>query len=290
MEMAISEITLVVFATIAPAGAIGYVCLAAAILFTRDEAEAKRLSAYLVIPLVLALAGLISSATHLGTPANALYVLTGVGRSPLSNEVVAAAVFLAFGGAVWILSFGHRRRDALSSFGLGFAALTALVFVGFVARAYSVETIPTWNGPLAPLTLWGNALASGPAIALLSYAAADVMAPRRFAFAALGVSSAAIVSNAALLCFERSGLEAIVTTVTRASDLVPLFPAAIAAFVVLCGIGAALCFLSATHRRFAALSKRRVRVAWCAFGVVLALAGCFAVRFAFYAMYMTWGV
>ncbi|MDO4442758.1 MAG: dimethyl sulfoxide reductase anchor subunit [Slackia sp.] len=288
--MAISEITLVVFTTIAPAGAVGYVFLAAAILLTRDDAVAKRLSAYLVIPLLLALAGLIASATHLGTPANALYVLTGIGRSPLSNEVVAAAVFLAFGGAAWIFSFGHRRRDAFSSFGLGFAALTALAFVGFVARAYSVETIPTWNSPIAPLTLWANAFASGPAVALFAYACADVMAPRRFALFACGAGACALVANVALLALEWQSLGAIVTTVARATDLVPLHPFAIAAFAVLCTVGMTLCFLSATHRRFAALAKHRVRAAWCALGIVCVLAGCFAVRFSFYAMYMTWGV
>lgn len=290
MEMAVSEITLVVFTTIAPAGAIGYVLLTAAILFTRDDAAAKRLSTYLVIPLILTLAGLISSATHLGTPANALYVLTGIGRSPLSNEVVAAAVFLAFGGAAWILAFGHRRRDALASFGLGFAAVTALVFVGFVSLAYSVETIPTWNAPVAPLTLWGNALASGPAVALLVYACADIVAPRAFARAAAGIALCAVVANAALLCFERASLDGVVTTVARAADLMSSLPLAAAVFVVACGAGTALCFLSATHRRFAALSKRRIRIAWCVFGVALALLGCFAVRFSFYAMYMTWGV
>ncbi|MDO5042509.1 MAG: dimethyl sulfoxide reductase anchor subunit [Slackia sp.] len=290
MEMAISEITLVVFTTIAPAGAIGYVLLAAAILLTRDDAVAKRLSTYLVIPLLLALVGLISSATHLGTPANALYVLTGIGRSPLSNEVVAAAVFLAFGGAAWILSFGHRRRDALSSFGLGFAALTALVFVEFVARAYSVETIPTWNFPAAPWTLWANALASGPAVALLVYACADIMAPRRFAFVAMAVSLCAVAVNIALLLFERAGLNGVVTTVARASDLMAFLPGALVAFAVLCCLGVTVCFLSATHRRFAALSKRRTRIAWCILGVAIALIGCFAVRFSFYAMYMTWGI
>lgn len=290
MEMALSEMTLVVFTTIAPAGAIGYALLALSILLTRDDARAKCLSAYLVVPLVLALAGLIASATHLGTPANALYVLTGIGRSPLSNEVVAAAVFLAFGGAAWILSFGHRRRDALSSFGLAFAALTALVFVAFVAQAYSVETIPTWNAPVAPLTLWTNALASGPAVALLAYAAADIVVPRGLSIALAAVSSCSAAAGVVLLCIERAGLDGIVTTANAASDLVPFLPAVIVFFAASCLAGVGLCFTAATHRGFAVLLKRRIRVVWCAAGVLLVLAGCFSVRFSFYAMYMTWGV
>ena len=47
--------------------------------------------------------GLVASATHLGNPANALYVFLGVGRSPLSTEVFCAVVFLALGGGVLAL-------------------------------------------------------------------------------------------------------------------------------------------------------------------------------------------
>ena len=94
METALNEITLVLFTTIAPAGVMGYLTMALAIVLSRDEERAAAISRYLVVPLVLAISGLIASATHLGTPANALYVITGIGRSPLSNEVVAAVAFL----------------------------------------------------------------------------------------------------------------------------------------------------------------------------------------------------
>lgn len=290
MDMALSEITLVVFTTIAPAGALGYAFLSAAIMLTRDDDRAKKLSGYLIAPLLLALVGLIASATHLGTPANALYVLAGVGRSPLSNEVVAAALFLALGGAAWILSFGHRKRDALSVLGLVAASCAALVFVAFVSLAYAVETIPTWDMPIAPLTLWMNALASGPLVALLSFLCADVMPSRRFALACAACSAAAALINVLLLVFEYRALSGIVTTVAVGSDLVPFMPAAIAVFFLCSLAGMLLCLMVALRRGFATLAGRRRRIAYGICAVAVVLAGCFAVRFSFYAMYMTWGV
>lgn len=290
MDMALSEITLVVFTTIAPAGALGYVFLAAGILFTRDDDRAKKLSTYLIVPLLLALVGLIASATHLGTPANALYVLSGIGRSPLSNEVVAAALFLALGGAAWILSFGHRERDALSTFGLVAASCAALVFVVFVSLAYSVETIPTWNMPLAPLTLWMNALVGGPLVALLSFLCADVMSSRRFALACGVCSVAGALANVLLLALEYRALSGIVTTVAVGADLVPFMPVAIVFFFICSIVGALLASFAALRRGFATLAGRRRRIVYGVCAVAIVLAGCFAVRFSFYAMYMTWGV
>ena len=117
METALTEITLVLFTTIAPAGVVGYLIMAASIMRSRDDARANAIGRYLVVPLVLAITGLIASATHLGTPANALYVITGIGRSPLSNEVVAAVVFLALGGIYWILSFRDDLRRSFASHG-----------------------------------------------------------------------------------------------------------------------------------------------------------------------------
>ena len=65
MDMALSEITLVLFTTIAPAGIMGCLVMAAFGLLA-DEQDAARASRFLVIPLVLVVSGLIASATHLG--------------------------------------------------------------------------------------------------------------------------------------------------------------------------------------------------------------------------------
>lgn len=301
METALNEIALVLFTTIAPAGVIGYVVMAAAVLRTRDEARASAISRHLVVPLVLAISGLIASATHLGTPANALYVLSGIGRSPLSNEVVAAVAFLALGGVYWIVSF---RDDLTRRFRIAWLAVTVaagFVFVGFIALAYSVESVPTWNLPSTPWTLWLNALASGPLVGLFGLLLARQDPDRRATITVLGFAAVAAAANVAVLAQQWGALPAIVTTATRAVDLVPSMPLAIGAYALCEAAGIALNGVGVLRRAFAlggadddpfaaAQRTRLVRLALVGAGALVALSGCFAVRFAFYAMHMTVGV
>lgn len=301
METALNEIALVLFTTIAPAGVIGYVVMAVAVLRTRDEARANAVSRHLVVPLVLAISGLIASATHLGTPANALYVLTGIGRSPLSNEVVAAVAFLALGGVYWIVSFRDDLTRRFCTVWLAITVAAGFVFVGFIAVAYSVESVPTWNLPSAPWTLWLNAFASGPLVGLFGMLLARQEPDRHATLVALGLAALAAAANVAVLALQWSELSGIVTTTTRAVDLVPFMPLAIGAYALCEAVALAFGGLGALRRTFAlggtvddpfaaAKRSRLLRLALSAAGAAVALAGCFAVRFAFYAMHMTLGV
>ena len=86
METALMEITLVVLTTLAPAGIVAYAALAVWLVASRSPEECNAVSHWLIVPLVFPLLGFVASATHLGTPANALYVLTGIGRSPCSTR------------------------------------------------------------------------------------------------------------------------------------------------------------------------------------------------------------
>lgn len=109
-SMALDEITLVLFTTLAPTGAMACVIMAAVLVFSPlGESERTRVNRALCIPLIAAMVGLIASATHLGSPANALYVLLGVGRSPLSNEVFCAGLFLASCGLYWLFCFTEKQ-------------------------------------------------------------------------------------------------------------------------------------------------------------------------------------
>lgn len=249
------------------------------------HSSARRIERYLVVPLVFAISGLIASATHLGTPANALYVITGVGRSPLSNEIAAAVAFLALGGAYWFLSF---RDDVPAPLRRALAALTTLAGVAFIAMislAYSVSTVPTWNLPTGPVSLWLAALASGPFVALLGLRLAGAEAPRTAWRVLLALSLAAAVVNAAVLGAEGALLGGIVTTVQAAGDLVPWLPWVIAAFLV-CEAAAVAVSIADSRRARGAVDHVVVSAA----AAAMSLAGCFAVRFAFYAMHMTSGM
>ncbi|MBR5259560.1 MAG: dimethyl sulfoxide reductase anchor subunit, partial [Eggerthellaceae bacterium] len=139
------EAGLAIFTTLAPSGLVAMLLLLP-ILFAWGggrKGEGLRLCNYLMIPLGVTLLGFVASTIQLGTPANALYVFTGIGRSPLSNEVLSVVVYFGLAGSYWMLSFGEWLKAPMARAWLvtiGISALFALVMMG---RAYSIWTIPT---------------------------------------------------------------------------------------------------------------------------------------------------
>ena len=170
---AFSEITLVLFTTLAPSGAVAYALMSFPIIRGRlsDDAH-RRIDKALCIPLIVSLVGLVASATHLGNPANALYVFMGVGRSPLSNEVFSAVIFLAFSGVYWLYSFAVKPRRLLQRLLAVGACVSAIACITAIAFAYSADTVITWSTPFSPLSLWVNALLGGPVLAIVGLRAA----------------------------------------------------------------------------------------------------------------------
>lgn len=173
-SLAFGEITLVLFTTLAPSGAVAYLIMGLPVLVGRAQDEvARRLNRWSCLPLVVTMVGLIASATHLGNPSNALYVFTGVGRSPLSTEVFAAVIFLALAGVFWLYSFAERPHVGLQRGLLAAIDVAIVAFVVAVAFAYNVDTILTWSLPLVPVSLLLNALLGGPLLALVGFAVAS---------------------------------------------------------------------------------------------------------------------
>lgn len=170
---AFSKITLVLFTTLAPSGAVAYALMSFPIIRGRlsDDAH-RRIDKALCIPLIVSLVGLVASATHLGNPANALYVFMGVGRSPLSNEMFSAVIFLAFSGVYWLYSFAVKPRRLLQRLLAVGACVSAIACITAIAFAYSADTIVTWDTPFSPLSLWTNALLGGPVLAIVGLRAA----------------------------------------------------------------------------------------------------------------------
>ena len=283
METALTEITLVLFTTIAPAGLVGYGVMALYSLVASERAQAEAASRYLVVPLVLVITGLIASATHLGTPANALYVLAGVGRSPLANEVIAVVAFLVAGGAWWMVSFRDDITLGVRRAAVAVVLLAALVALYFISVAYSVPWIPTWALPTVPLTLFLNALVSGVVVGLLGLAVARQQPSPRFVAAALVVAAVAAVANGAVL-------------LVQWHELAALAALALCAVAERCrkarrGVPSEKNALVAGASEGAApASVRRGRPLLLGAAVLLVLVACFLVRFTFYAMRMTVGV
>ena len=285
LENALSEITLVLFTSLAPSGAVSIALMAGVLLSGALAGErAVAINKFICIPLVVTMIGLVASATHLGSPSNALYVFSGVGRSPLSNEVFSATLFLGLTGVYWLYSFSLKPIAALQKAWLAAMMAAALAFVAFVGMAYSAETVITWNTPFGPAGIALNALIAGPLLAQFSlHVAGWAPADRRFGRVTLMVSAAALAG--AMVCYAAQGtaLDGLANHVVSATELVPAYGPMVAAFSVLCAGGIAL---------FAAMLFGRVpyRTRLAVPALLSAFAGIFVMRFAFYMMHLTVGV
>lgn len=299
--LAFSEITLVLFTTLAPSGAVAYLIMGLPVLAGRAQGEAaRRLNQWSCLPLVIAMVGLIASATHLGNPSNALYVFTGVGRSPLSTEVFAAVIFLALAGVFWLYSFAEHPRVGLQRGLLAAIDVAIVAFVSSVAFAYNVDTIVTWSLPLVPVSLMLNSLFGGPLLALVGFAVAGYDAGRGGVRALLALATAAWVANVAVYAVLGFQLQGIENELVSAADLVAGYPAYLAAFTVLASCALVLAWRAAAKHgngRFSARQGDEAQAVspkshrgFLAAASALAFAALFLMRFTFYMSHLTVGL
>ncbi|MCB6760039.1 dimethyl sulfoxide reductase anchor subunit [Adlercreutzia equolifaciens] len=314
-SLAFGEITLVLFTTLAPSGALAYLIMGLPVLVGRAQGEAaRRLNQWSCLPLVIAMVGLIASATHLGNPSNALYVFTGVGRSPLSTEVFAAVIFLALAGVFWLYSFAEHPRVGLQRGLLAAIDVAIVAFVSSVAFAYNVDTIVTWSLPLVPASLILNALFGGPLLALAGFALASrglgaaptaelpiahaapegaskaqpavahVFPSRRGARILLALATTACAANVAVYAVLGFQLQGIENELVSAADLVAGYPVYLAAFAVLAASALAFAWCAAIKREL------RQSPAPLVVASVLAFVAIFLMRFTFYMSHLTVGL
>ncbi len=284
-ENAVSEITLVLFTALAPSGAVAIALVAGVLALARlgDQCRA-RMDVLLCVPLVITMVGLVASATHLGNPGNALYVLMGVGRSPLSNEVFSAVLFLGLTGVYWLYSFSLRPNRALQRAWLAAVIVCAAAFVFFVGQAYSAETVITWNTPFGPAGIALTALLGGPLLALATLRLAGwEPAAGRFGAALVAVSALALAGGVACFVMQGAAVLGLGNHIASVEELVPCYWPLVVAFAALGAAGVAA---------FAAMQAGvvRYRLGLAAAALACVFAGIFVMRFAFYMMHLTVGV
>lgn len=290
LETALSEITLVLFTTLAPSGALAYAYLTVILLKRTsylDEAFMRLLHA-LSIPLIISMVGLIASATHLGNPSNALYVFARIGKSPLSNEVFAGTVYLGLAGTLWLYSFVQNPRKLLVRIWIVLSGIASIVFVIMIARAYSVETIITWDSPLLVWSQCASALTGGPIIARATLITIMRTLPsKRLNALFLGSSLIALSINTVLLIAWSFELSTLHNSIAHASEIAPSFILFVIAMVLMCTLGI---FISARtlHSSEQDITLRHISMLWGGCGSILL--GLFALRFSFYALHMTVGL
>ena len=176
--------------------------------------------------------------------------------------------------------------------------VTGAVFVAMVSVAYSVDTIPTWNLPTVPVSLWLNALVGGPLLAAFTlYVARWGELAGRFGLALMSVPVVVLFANVAVYAAQGNMMAELGNPVTAAVELVPHYWQMLAAATVLALAGCVLAAatMHVVSRRAGqaagtplALSKR-VATRLCV-ACLLSFAGIFVMRFAFYMMRLTVGV
>lgn len=145
MDAVLSHAPLALFTTLGLLGAGCFIALA--IAFVKDEfseKELKAVDALTLAPLAFLLAAFISAFFHLTNPANAVGVFSGIGNSPLSNEVAMGVILFIAAALYWVLAFTGNLRGSARKVFAAIVAVLALLFGFMCGLAYYVETIVSW--------------------------------------------------------------------------------------------------------------------------------------------------
>lgn len=219
------HLQLLLFTVLGPAGALGFVLASAFVLAAPKEAPwLFKLERCLLLPIFLCMLGLVIAATHLGTPRNALYVLLGAGRSPLSNEMVATIAFLALAWLFWLMLTMRRLPASVMKVWLGVSCVAALIMVHETSLAYSIETLPTWNSFVAPVMFWTGALVSGSSVALCTLRLAKAPVKQGHLLALMGFQGLGLVGGIAALVAYYTDMQNVSSALTGAQGALGLVP------------------------------------------------------------------
>lgn len=305
-EFAWNDLGLAVFTTLAPAAALTYVVLALVLLLGRlPERQRTCLESWLIVPLAVATLGLIASATHLGTPSNALYVFTRTGRSPLSTEVLCAVLFLGTAGLYWLAGIylkGGRAICVLRQAWLALSCVAAFGFLWGTTHAYDFWTVVTWDTPQARANIVLTGMASCAPLTLAIFVAAGQERRVRLSYCLLVASALAALAATAVMLLQNAGLPSLRNAYGTAADLVPTYGVVAVGYgavqaAVLAGCLSALrAFWKAeppAMRSFDAAGRTPAERRALGRLAVLAALSCLAtffVRFQFYQMHMTAGM
>ncbi len=285
MEAAFAELPLAIFTTLAPLGAGSFVALALAFLTVDfSEEQLKRVDALTFVPLGVVLVGFAASFMHLASPLHAPYVLSGIGSSPLSNEIFVGSVFLVLSFVYAILAVrGKLSRSVRTGFSI-VVALAGLVFALFTGMAYVIETISSWNTFLVPLQMVGFSLLGGIGLGLLVLVLAGVSDEARkssFKVGAILMIAVGLVFSLLGLCGQVILVNSQFTVAVAGADLVAQVLPSLACAVVcltLAGIAAVAFFFA----------KRSLSLVVPA--TVFAVVGVFLARLVFYALQLSVGL
>lgn len=284
MTSGFDELSLALFTTLAPGGVVAFICMTLALFKPGiDLSDETKINRYLAVPIAVALIGFIASATHLGTPANALHVFSGIGRSPLSNEVLSAVAFLFLAGSYWMMAFKERFPKVLARIWIAAAMAAGVLFVALTSLAYSVNTVPTWDTAFTPANLMFSALLAGPVLALFAISCANLES-RVLETALVTLAAIALVAGSITLFMHQQTLSGIANNEITALELAPNYLTMIWVHVAFGAAGIA-CAAASLKRNGAHRTTFVLRLLSCLF----VFSAVFVTRVDFYFLHMTVG-
>lgn len=272
-----AELPLAIFTTLAPFGAGAFVMLAISLFAAKlDDAVLRAIDKLTLVPLAVVAVGFVASFFHLASPLNAIGVLSGIGSSPLSNEIAVGVLFFVVALVYSVMAFASKLSGSARKPFAAVVAVLALVFAVFTGMAYMMETIASWNTPLVPVEMIGMSLMGGAAFyaALAAAAGAQDATVARVSFV---VALVGFVAALVALVGHYGVLEALDSSFVAGATLAEGVTGYLAGFGV-CGV------LSVAALGYCA-KKPSVPIA--ALAAVLALVATFLVRFAFYAIQLS---
>lgn len=280
-----AELPLALFTTLAPIGAGAFIALAVAFFTTKfSDEQLKKIDRMTTIPVVVLVAGFICAFFHLASPMHAFGVFAGLGASPLSNELLAGVVFAVLAIVYWIVALAGKLGEGARKGFAAVVAVMAVVFACFTGAAYMMETIASWNTPMAPVAVLGFSLLGGICLGVLVLALSGALedaAKGGFKMAALAVLIVGLVLGVAGLLVQVMSVSGMGNALVDGADLVAAASAPMWIGVVCMVVAAAAAFMALRNSKSTALA---------AAAPVLAIVGVFAARLAFYAVQLSVGL
>ncbi|WP_413110784.1 dimethyl sulfoxide reductase anchor subunit family protein [Thaumasiovibrio sp. DFM-14] len=152
------ELPLVIFTVLAQS-AVGVVLFATLMMLVGQLDNSTYVKA-LVVALVLLIIGGGASMFHLGQPLRAFNVLAGVGRSPMSNEIMTTVLFGGLLFATTVFAFRQQAEGATKALSLA-ASLAGIALLFVIPSIYTIESVAQWNTPYTVIQMVLTALAVG---------------------------------------------------------------------------------------------------------------------------------
>ena len=117
-----------------------------------------------LVALVLLAVGMALGGTHMGQPLRAINMMFGLGRSPMSNEIVLSGAFFGFVALTVLLEIANKGSDGLRKLVNAGAVVTGVLFVWSIPQVYRLATVSTWANGYTTLNMYLTAVLAGGAL------------------------------------------------------------------------------------------------------------------------------